>query len=62
MNYGYSWVSLRCYAVNLMGVNQKCIDAYAVLESSNNTKLHIFATKHKAYSEQLVHSGDCVLI
>jgi hypothetical protein len=30
------------------GVNLKCIDAYAVLEWANDTKLHIFATKHKA--------------
>jgi hypothetical protein len=29
-------------------VNLKCIDAYAVLEWANDTKLHIFATKHKA--------------
>jgi hypothetical protein len=42
------------------GLNQKCIDASAVLEWANDTKLHIFATKHKANtsSEQLIHSGD----
>ena len=30
------------------GVNLKCIDAYAVLEWENDTKFHVFATKHKA--------------
>ena len=30
------------------GVNLECIDAYAVLKWANNTKLHVFATKHKA--------------
>jgi hypothetical protein len=46
------------------GVNLKCIDAYAVLEWANDTKLHVFATKHKAntYSEQLIHLDDCVSI
>jgi hypothetical protein len=46
------------------GVNLKCIDAYAVLEWANDTKLHVFATKHKAntYSEQLIHSDDSVSI
>jgi hypothetical protein len=46
------------------GVNLECIDAYAVLEWANDTKLHVFATKHKAntYSEQLIHSDDCVSI
>jgi hypothetical protein len=46
------------------GVNPKCIDAYAVLEWANDTKLHVFATKHKANtcSEQLTHSDDCVSI
>jgi hypothetical protein len=46
------------------GVNLKCIDAYAVLEWANDTKLHVFATKHKAntYSKQLIHSDDCVSI
>jgi hypothetical protein len=46
------------------GVNLECIHAYAVLEWANDTKLHVFATKHKAntYSEQLVHSDDCVSI
>jgi hypothetical protein len=61
----YSWVSLRHFAVNLTGgVNLECIDAYAVLEWANDTKLHVFATKHKAntYSEQLIHSDDCVSI
>ena len=29
------------------GVNLKCIDAYAVLECENDTKCHVFATKHK---------------
>jgi hypothetical protein len=29
-------------------VNLKCIDAYAVLECENDTKFHVFATKHKA--------------
>jgi hypothetical protein len=47
-----------------LGVNLECIDAYAVLEWANDTKLHVFATKHKAntYSEQLIHSDDCVSI
>ena len=46
------------------GVNLKCIDAYAVLEWANDMKLHVFATKHKAntYSENLIHSDDCVSI
>jgi hypothetical protein len=46
------------------GVNLECIDEYAVVESANDTKLHVFATKHKAntYSEQLIHSDDCVSI
>jgi hypothetical protein len=46
------------------GVNLKCIDAYAVLEWANDTKFHVFATKHKAntYSEQLINSDDCVSI
>jgi hypothetical protein len=30
------------------GANLKCIDAYAVLEWKNDTKLHVCATKHKA--------------
>ena len=30
------------------GVNLKCIDVYAVLEWENDTKFHVFATKHKA--------------
>jgi hypothetical protein len=39
-------------------VNLKCIDAYAVLEWANDTKLHVFSTKHKAntYSEQWANS------
>jgi hypothetical protein len=46
------------------GVNLVCIDAYAVLKWANDTKLHVFSTKHKAntYSEQLIHSDDCVSI
>jgi hypothetical protein len=46
------------------GVNLKCIDAYGVLEWANDTKFHVFATKHKAntYNEQLIHSDDCVSI
>jgi hypothetical protein len=46
-----SWVSLRHYAVNLTGGgggNLKCIDAYAVLGGENDTKFHVFVTKHKA--------------
>jgi hypothetical protein len=31
-----------------LGVNLKCIDAYAVLEWENDTKFHVFVTKHKA--------------
>jgi hypothetical protein len=46
------------------GVNLKCVDAYAVLEWANYTKLHVFATKDKAntYSEKSIHSDDCVSI
>jgi hypothetical protein len=29
------------------GVNLKCTDAYAILEWENDTKFHVFATKHK---------------
>ncbi len=45
-----------------MGVNVNCIDVYAVLERANDTKLHVFATKHQAntYSEHLSHSRDDV--
>jgi hypothetical protein len=42
------------------GVNLKCIDAYAVLEWANDTKLHVFATN--TYSEKLILSDDCVSI
>jgi hypothetical protein len=57
-------VSLQHFSVIWQGVNLKCIDAYAVLEWANDTKSHVFATKHKAntYSEQLIHSDDCVSI
>jgi hypothetical protein len=43
------------------GVNLKCIDAYAVLECENDTKFHVFATKHKANTcnEQSTHSDNC---
>ena len=36
-----------------VGVNLGCIDSYAVLEWTNDMKLHVFATKHKtnAYHE-----------
>jgi hypothetical protein len=46
------------------GVNLKCVDAFAVLGGANDRKLHVLATKHKAntYSEQLIHSDDCVSI
>jgi hypothetical protein len=30
------------------GVNLKCIDAHAVMEWENDTKFHVFVTKHKA--------------
>jgi tRNA G18 (ribose-2'-O)-methylase SpoU len=45
------------------GVNLKCVDAYTVLEWENDTKFHVFATKHKAntYNEQSTHSDNCVL-
>ena len=47
-----------------LGVNLGCIDAYAVLEWSDDMKLHVFATKHKAniYHGHLVQSDDCVPI
>ena len=31
-----------------VGINLDCIDAYAVQEWTNEMKLHVFATKHKA--------------
>ena len=47
-----------------VGLNINCIDAYAVLEWVNNTKLQILATKHKAnkYSKHLIHNDNFVLI
>ena len=39
----FPWVSLQHYAVDLMGVNLKCIDAFAVMDM----KFHVFVTKHK---------------
>ena len=40
----------------------KCIDNYAAQEWANDSKLHIFAMKHKTatYSKHLTHSNDCV--
>jgi hypothetical protein len=37
---------------------------FSIFFPVNDTKLHVFATKHKAntYSEQLIHSDDCVSI
>ena len=63
-NYSCSWVSLRHFAVNLGGVNLNSIDVYAVMDSANDMKLHVFDTKHKAntYYEHLIRSDDCASI
>ena len=39
-----------------MGANLSCIDAYAVVESANVVKLHVFAAKHKfnTYHEHII--------
>jgi hypothetical protein len=34
----YSWVSLQHYAVDLMGVNLKCIDAFAVMDRDGKNR------------------------
>ena len=44
----YSWVSLYIMHWIWVGVNLGCIDACAVLEWTNSTKLHIFTAKYKA--------------
>ncbi len=47
-----------------VGVNLNCIDVCVVLESGNDRKLPVFATKHEAntYSEHLIHSHDDISI
>ena len=63
-NYPYSWISLRHFAVNLGGVNLNPIDVYAVMDRTNDMKLQVFDTKHKAntYHEHLIRSDDCASI
>jgi hypothetical protein len=42
------WIWRGSTQPRFLGVNLKCIDAYAVLEWENDTKFHVLATKHKA--------------
>ena len=50
------------FLLNWVRFNLKYIDDYAAQEWENYSKLHIFATNHKAdtYSEHLTHSDGCI--
>ena len=43
--YGFHYATMQGIWVE---VNLNYIDPYAVLESSNNAKIHVLASKHKA--------------
>ena len=36
------------FCIDLNGVNVKCINDYAAQEGANDSKLHIFVTKHNS--------------
>ena len=68
MSYGrYYWVLLSNFRVNLSEANPKCISNYAAQGWANDSKLQIFAIKHKAdtYSEyftDLTRTDECVTV